>query len=259
LTTVQVVADLGNSRLKWARRDDAGRLEPSIALPLDDEDAWREQWRSWMQGSDPAQSSWAIATVNPPLARRLGQFLAASGVTKLRWFRSMADVPVAHGLEHAESAGADRALAVLAAIAMHAAGRPGFVVLCGSAVTVERVSASGVWEGGAIAPGLVLTAHALHERTAQLPLIVPREAPPPYGRSTVPALEAGIFWGTVGAVRELLVRQAQGMTSEPWTAWTGGDAALLCKHVAWPASQVIPDLVLHGLARAAWNGAPPAR
>ena len=47
-------------------------------------------------------------------------------------------MPIRHQLEHAETAGADRALAVLAAVARHPQGGPGLVVSCGTAITVER-------------------------------------------------------------------------------------------------------------------------
>ncbi len=250
---MRVVADLGNSRLKWSRLHDEGRLEPSVALPLDDETAWQVLWRRWIEERSPEASSWAISTVNPPLAQRLERFLSVNGVRDVRWFRCAADVPVAQRLDNPTAAGADRALAVLGAIAMSPAGQPGFVVLCGSAITVERVSDSGVWEGGAIAPGLILAARVLHERTAQLPLIAARDAPPAWGRSTVPAIEAGIFWGAVGTIRELLTRQEHDSAGPTWTAWTGGDAPLLCPHVAWPGSRVVPDLVLRGLAHAGWT------
>ena len=43
--------------------------------------------------------------------------------------------------------------------------------MCGTAITVERITAEGVWQGGAIAPGLGQTARALHLMTAQLPFI----------------------------------------------------------------------------------------
>ena len=36
MNVLRIMADLGNSRLKWARLEEDGRLAPSIALPLDD-------------------------------------------------------------------------------------------------------------------------------------------------------------------------------------------------------------------------------
>ena len=122
--------------------------------------------------------------------------------------------------------------AVFAALRLMPPGRPGLVVSCGTAITVERITAEGVWQGGAIAPGLGTMASALHLRTAQVPLIDtrqfdPHHPPPAWGRGTVASLKAGIFWGTVGLVRELLARQADDLDGDPWVVWAGGDATLL--------------------------------
>jgi type III pantothenate kinase len=248
---LRIVADLGNSRLKWGRVGAGDRLDQAIALPLDDVDAWAEAWERWNPaGSEP--SAWAIASVNPPLAERLDAFLKEHGPTGTTWYRSAAQVPIRHALERAETAGADRALAVVAALAMHPAGRPGLVVSCGTAITIERVAADGTWQGGAIAPGLGLSARALHLLTAQLPLIHPPAAPPAWGSSTRPAIEAGLLWGAVGAVRELLARQSVGLGPDPWLVWTGGDAALLSPWIGWKDVRVVPDLVLDGLVRVAF-------
>lgn len=249
---LRIVADLGNSRLKWGRVDRTGEVAESTALPNDEPAAWDAVWSRWRLGDEP--SEWAITTVNPPLAEQLAAFLAERAVGKTTWYRSAADVPTRHLLEAPETAGADRALAVGAAVARHPAGRPGLVVSCGTAITVERIGSDGVWQGGAIAPGLTLASKALHLLTAQLPLIVPCEVPAPWGRSTRPALEAGLFWGVVGSIRELLTRQAVGLTPRPWLVWTGGDASILAPTIEWEDVQVVPDLVLDGLAQVAFSG-----
>ena len=131
---------------------------------------------------------------------------------------------------------------------MRPAGQPGLIVLCGSAITVERIGPDGTWQGGAISPGLFLSAKALFTQTAQLPLINPIPDPPAWGRSTIPALQAGVYWGVVGAIRELLTRQSEGLLPTPWVVFSGGDAEALCKSVGWEGAAVIPDLVLRGLA-----------
>jgi type III pantothenate kinase len=244
---VRIVADLGNSRLKLAEVADDGRVGPSVALPTHDKAAWAEAWRRFQPLGAP-ESSWAISTVNPPAAEQLEKFLASLPGVDARWYRSGADVPIRHALPHPETAGADRALAVAASCAMQPRGRPGLLVLCGTAVTVERVSSDGIWQGGAITAGLGLTAQALHDLTAQLPLIATAASPPAWGCTTTSALEAGIFWGVVGAVRELLTRQAIGLEPEPWIVWTGGDAEVLASAVDWGIAEVVPDLVLQGLA-----------
>lgn len=246
---LHVVADLGNSRLKWGRLGPDGRLAESYALPVDDAEAWAAAWSRW--SSDGGASSWTIASVNPPLARRLSDFLMGLGIRVTAWYRSAADVPLRHALEEPATTGADRAIAVAAAVEGHPPGRPGLVVSCGTAVTVERITADGLWCGGAIAPGLGLSARALHLMTAQLPLVAPREAPPAWGAATRPAMEAGLYWGTVGAIREILTHQAAGLGQVPWLVWTGGDAPLLAPAIEWREARHAPDLVLEGLARLA--------
>ena len=268
----RIVADLGNSRLKWGHVGQDGRLGKTVALPTDDLDAWAGTWHDW--DLDGTETAWSIASVNPPLAERLCRWLDDRGAGPIRWHRSAAEVSVRHDLENPRTAGADRALAVVGALGLRGGRGPGLVVSCGTAVTVERISSEGIWQGGAIAPGLGPMARALHLMTAQLPEVAPREAPSPFGRSTVPALEAGVFWGVVGAIRELLTRQSlgvfetlglvvtsphsnpspqggrgpEGVTPLPWLIWTGGDAPTFAPWVEWPGgSEVVPHLVLEGL------------
>jgi type III pantothenate kinase len=158
------------------------------------------------------------------------------------------------GVEGAETGGADRAMGVLAALQLMPAGRAGLVVSCGTAITVERITSRGVWQGGVIAPGLGPVAAALHIRTAQVPLIDVRQfhahhPPSTWGRGTVASLQAGIFWGTVGAVRELVLRQADDLADDRWVVWTGGDAAILAPYISGAHARIVPDLVLFGLSR----------
>jgi type III pantothenate kinase len=240
----RIVADLGNSRLKWGRIDTDGRLGATVTLPTDDPASWASAWADWGLS---AAGSWSVSSVNPPLADRLGRFLETQGVGAIRWHRSASEVSVRHELEQPGSTGADRALAVVGALGVHRGRGPGLVVSCGTAVTVERISSDGTWQGGAIAPGLGPMARALHLMTAQLPEVAPRHPPEPFGRSTVPALEAGVFWAVVGAIRELLGRQAVGLSPTPWLIWTGGDAPTFAPWVEWPGAEVIPHLVLEGL------------
>lgn len=243
---VTIVADLGNTRLKWGRVGPDGDLLAVVSLPTDNPHAWAATWDDWRLAY--AGAEWWISSVNPPLAERLGAFLHERGIDAVRWFRSAAEVPVRHELETPETAGADRALAVLGALRVRGSSGHGVAVSCGTAITLERISASGVWLGGAIAAGLGLSARALHMLTAQLPLVEPGPSPPAWGRSTRPALEAGVYWGVVGAVRELLAHQALGLEEKPWVLWTGGDAARLAPEVEGDQAQIAPDLVLQGLA-----------
>lgn len=256
---LRVVADLGNTRLKWGRLGESGQLAEAIALPLDDPSVWESTWSAW-RSLDPAPDSWwAVSTVNPPVAERLADFLRTQGVGRVTWIDSAAEVPVPKDVEGADSGGSDRALAVFGATRLMPAGRPGLVVMCGTAITVERVTAEGVWQGGAIAPGLGQTARALNLMTAQLPFIELSQPPPAWGRGTVDSLKAGIFWGIVGAVRELLKRQEEDLGVDPWVVWTGGDAVLLAPQIFGDRARVEPNLILDALAVVAFGASRDGR
>src|SRR6516165_9982679 len=101
---VRVVADLGNTRLKWGRLDSSGRLVESIALPLNDPAAWAAAWNQW-KPLDPGGARWAVSTVNPPGADRLAAFLKGERIEKVTWVHSAAEVPVPKDVEGAESGG----------------------------------------------------------------------------------------------------------------------------------------------------------
>jgi type III pantothenate kinase len=246
------VADLGNTRLKVGRLGSEGLVCESVALSLADEQATAALLDGWR--ATEAESAWAISSVNPPLAEclreRLGEHVAANA----RWYRSAADVPVRHTLANPERTGADRALAVRAAMRLQSAHSPGLVIMCGTAITVEHISVQGVWQGGAIAPGIAVSARSLHELTALLPAVHSEGTPLAWADATEGAIASGLFWGAIGTIRELISRQSDGVAS-PWVVWTGGDSPMLAPWVSGPSARIVPDLVLDGLAQVAFPGA----
>ena len=72
---------------------------------------------------------------------------------------------------------------------------------------MDLVGADGAFEGGVILPGFRLTAQALAAGTNLLPLasFTGEDQPPPVvGKNTEGAIRSGLFWGAVGAVREVI-------------------------------------------------------
>jgi type III pantothenate kinase len=239
------VVDLGNSRLKVAYLDPTGALRDRRAFAIHEPADW-EPIAAWI-GQSVAPSRWSIASVNPPAAERFAVLVRETGPDSLGWYTSAADVPIAHNLERPEATGADRALAVRGGRVFGTVGSWGLIVSCGTAITIERVLDDGTWDGGVIAPGLALGTRSLRRETALLPLVDLKSDVPFWGRSTVPAIESGVFWGTVGALKELIARQRDSPI-EPWVVWTGGDAERLARHVIAGTPTICPDLVLQGLA-----------
>lgn len=248
----RIVADLGNSRLKWAVLGPGGQLSDARARTL-------EASGEWLETVDTRPGdSWTIASVNPSEADRLGPWLESRKVSSIRWLRSAADVPLpfGHDLARPDRTGVDRALGVSQALAVAGPETGGVVVSVGSALVVERVAPGGRWQGGAISAGLGPLARALRQSTAQLPEVLPGEDPPAWGASTGPALHAGLFWGLVGAARELVTRQKAGLPADAWTIWTGGDAPRIAPWIDGKKARTVPDLVLQALSRLTFASEP---
>jgi type III pantothenate kinase len=125
------------------------------------------------------------------------------------------------------------------------------VIDAGSAITVDLVAEDGAFEGGAILPGFEMMATALQTQTDQLPLVSENphdEIPDVVGRSTVAAIQSGLFWGHVGAVRELVDRIQLHAGQKPQVFIAGGDAARLAPFLKLkPPAQVVPHLVFEGI------------
>lgn len=142
--------------------------------------------------------------------------------------------------------GSDRWAALVGA---HARG-PGnaLVVNCGTAVTVDVLTASGEFLGGLILPGVDMMARALSQGTAELPL--ERGTFSAFPDNTGDAIHSGAVQAICGAVdrmRAALLARAGG---EVTVLMSGGAAPVLAPHLA-PAAVFAPNLVLEGLVEIA--------
>src|SRR5262249_24100814 len=136
------------------------------------------------------------------------------------------DMPLSVEVAEPAKVGLDRLANAVAALALRSTGASAIIVGVGSAIVVDLVRANGQFAGGAILPGLRTAAYALHDHTDMLPLVEIVESPPPLGRSTIDAMRSGLFWGAIGAVRELIDQLAKDAGAVE-VFLTGGDAPAL--------------------------------
>ena len=165
-------------------------------------------------------------------------------------------IPIGMDVDVPGRVGVDRLLNVFAASRLQEGIRPVIVVDSGTATTVDLMTSNCVFRGGSILPGLRLSAQALHDYTARLPLLSVDEErqdlPEVPGRNTEAAMRAGLFIGQLGAVRELCARlaissrQTFGEILVPQVFVTGGGGRQLVAHL--PEARYIDSLPLHGLA-----------
>jgi type III pantothenate kinase len=104
-----------------------------------------------------------------------------------------------------------------------------------------------------------MSARALHTFTDLLPLIAMSELtvpPPALGTATEPAMRSGLFWGAVGAIRQLIAEMAEGKTDRTDVFLTGGAGPAVAALLD-PGARHVPHLTLSGIAVAARSAGAP--
>jgi type III pantothenate kinase len=104
---------------------------------------------------------------------------------------------------------------------------PIIVVDFGTATTFDCISRKGEYLGGAIAPGLGISADALFIRAARLPRVDIRKPAKIVGTNTVDHLQIGLYYGYIGLVDGILARMIEQLGPETRTIATGGLAKLI--------------------------------
>ncbi len=129
--------------------------------------------------------------------------------------------------ENPRAIGADRIVNVVGAYEQY--GGPLIVIDIGTATTFDVVAENGDFMGGVIAPGIGTSADALFQSTANLPRI---ELVPPKQivcRNTIQGMQAGIVFGYVGQLDEIVKRIKKEMGTEMKVIATGGFARMISK------------------------------
>jgi type III pantothenate kinase len=148
-------------------------------------------------------------------------------------------------VDNPREVGADRVANAIGATRL--IGPPVIVVDFGTATTVDLVASDGSYRGGAIAPGLEVSADALVTHASalrQVELLAPRS---PVGRSTVEAIQSGLIFGYAGLVDGLVGRIRASVDGPCPAVGTGGLAPVVVAHTT-SVDSIEPDLTLVGLA-----------
>jgi type III pantothenate kinase len=181
-----------------------------------------------------------LYTVQKAIRRYLGQEALTVGSGVRTGMRVRVDNP--------REVGADRIVNAVAAFERF--GGPLVVVDFGTATTFDCIGVRGDYLGGAIAPGLKISADALFDRTARLPRVELAEPAETIGTNTVSSMQSGLYWGYVGLVQELARRCKDELASAdgppPRCIATGGMANLIGR-ACTEVDEVDDALTLRGL------------
>ena len=185
-----------------------------------------------------------ISSVVPPVFNAV-----CTGVIKLTGLNPMVVGPgIKTGLniqmDDPASVGSDRIVIAVAALLEYAP--PLLLVDLGTATTIEVVDQGNTYLGGAIMPGVRVSAEALSSRAAQLPGIQLDRPRRLIGKNTVECMRSGIMYGAAAMLDGMIERMEEELGKSTTVVATGGMAqfvAPLCKR----EMKVEKDLLLKGL------------
>jgi type III pantothenate kinase len=167
----------------------------------------------------------AIASVVPPLNYTLKQMAEVYFHLSPLFVDHTTETGLEILYDPPSDVGADRIVDAVAAI--HKYGSPCIIVDFGTATTFNAINKDGNYLGGAITPGIMISADALFERTAKLPRVDIKRPQKVIGSSTVTAMQSGLYHGYVGLVDGVLRKMIGELGGSPRIVATGGLAPLI--------------------------------
>ena len=218
---MNLIVDLGHSRVKAAVTD-GGRVVAMRTAGLMDEALVR-----------------AVVAEYPSIERAIvastaGDAEGAAAAVERAGVRCVAftpqlPVPIRNAYGSPQTLGADR-LAAAVGIASMYPGRNAAIVDCGTALTVDLLTADGTYRGGFISPGMRMRFAALHEHTSRLPELGPTDEILPLGHDTRSCIEQGVMQGMTAEI-EAHIARFEKKNSDLLKIFTGGDAKYFVKRI----------------------------
>ncbi len=196
-------------------------------------------------GIDPREiDGCAISCVVPPLTGEFRTLCRTYFHVEPLMVSATTPTGLRYNVDTPAELGADRIANSLAAFRRY--GGPVIVLAFGTATTFDVITADGEYIGGAIAPGIGISADALFRLAAKLYQVELVRPPSVIGKNTIHHMQSGVILGYAGLVEGLVNRmQAELGTSCPVVA-TGGLAELIAAETE-AITTVEPYLTLEGL------------
>ncbi len=147
--------------------------------------------------------------------------------------------------DNPKEVGADR---IVNAVAAYQKYRTGLIVVdFGTATTFDYISPEGVYQGGAIAPGITISAEALFQKASKLPRVEIFAKPKTVvAKETIGSMNSGLVYGYAGLVDGIVNRIKEEVGSDLTVIATGGLAPLI-KSEARSIDYIEEFLTLEGL------------
>jgi len=257
-TAMILVADLGNSRIKWGRvaygAGDGEALEQHEGIRYGEEGLEHSLEEAWGELETPRAVVYCAVAPESVVSELVHYTSSRWGLRAHRLAPTAQAYGVTCAYDEPRQLGADRWAALAAARAI-SPDRGAIIVDAGTAITVECLTADGVHVGGVILPGVRLMRRALGEGTARIGSVGGGEVNLKT-HNTASAVATGTVLGAAAAVDRIVSDYMALAGADARLLLCGGEGELLAEHTVI-RFEIIPDLVLRGLcivARALING-----
>ena len=217
---MNLVVDIGNTLVKFALFE-AGKLVRQGAA----ESPREEDFTELLRGARAARAIVSSTQGEMPAVEALVRHHADRVVD----FTPETPVPIGNAYRTPETLGRDRLAAAVGAATLYP-GRNTLIVDVGTAVTLDVVSAEGVFLGGCISPGVAMRFRALHDYTARLPLCSATEREELLGSSTEEAIRLGVMNSLTFEIEGYMQRMSEKI-DDLCVIFTGGDAKYFAKRI----------------------------
>ena len=239
---MNLLVDLGNSRLKWAWSDASGLR---VGEPVDHSRPLDAQLLAAWADAPRVTRALVASVARPRLEAELAQAIRARLGVEPEFVASRSDacgVRIAYA--RPEKLGVDRFLAL---VALHAGAVENVVLASvGTALVLDGLAADGRHLGGLIAPSPMLMQEALLGATARVSASSSARVVEA-ADDTEDAVRSGCWLAAASLVERFHSRLTESFGAPPALALAGGAARELAPLVRVPA-RIEPDLVLRGLA-----------
>lgn len=242
-----LTVDIGNSRSHWALYEEGHRLDegdiPSGGSTTDFRPLLTQA------GKERSLAGVIACSVSPRTTTTLSQQAALAHIPCV--FLNHKNVgSLRLGYDRPEEIGPDRLANALGAMRLYAP--PVVIIDMGTAVTIDAVTRTNGYEGGAIAPGIAMLSDYLAEKTALLPRIDLTQASlcTGIGRSTREAMEIGCtagFDGLIAGLTETIAAEVESIDGTPPTIIATGGSFDWVKQGYVGRLPYHPRLALEGL------------
>ena len=234
--------DIGNTTIGFAVIHKAGRIESVIVI---DTDAKINKIKAVVAKILKAQkiNKAVICSVVPKVSKILENILKKSIPVDIIGRDIL--VPINNRYKNPKQVGQDRLVGAYGAMKIY--GWPLIVVDLGTAITFDAISSKGEYLGGAIVPGIRLSAESLFLKTALLPHIEIQAPRRIIGKTTQESILSGLFYGYGSLCRGFIDLISRQMKVKPKVVMTGGHTQLMKKFVSPKIRIIDEDLVFKGI------------